>query len=331
LIGLVYLKRLYSVIQKSMNSHPKELSFYLKQYEKDITSCRSFVFKTKFLLTSFNIPEFLSLLVDYINTVLLIQENMLIFAEKEIQNNNLHLKKVFMMVGEIDALLSVALFKKKLKKTTTPSLREKSKNLKFDNIKHPLLDSPIANSLKIEGKGLVITGSNMSGKSTFIRTLGVNVILAQAFNFVYADTFESGFFRIATSVGTSDNLLTGKSFYFVEAERILNIIKLNQSGSYCLCLIDEMYKGTNSRERILASRGVLEFLNKSNSIVVVATHDIELAEKLDGKFTNIHFTDNIHDNILDFDYKIKEGLSNTTNAIKLLKYFNYPDEVFENI
>jgi len=130
-----------------------------------------------------------------------------------------------------------------------------------------------------------------------------------------------------------DNITKGKSFYFTESERLLEIINstTNVKDVVTLCLIDELLKGTNSFERLNASEEILKYILDQNSLSIIATHDIELAVKLNDKFECYHFVDNVDNKKgLDFDYKMKKGISSSSNAIKLLEFLKYPKVIYEN-
>lgn len=124
--------------------------------------------------------------------------------------------------------------------------------------------------------------------------------------------------------------MAGKSFYFVEAERILKTIRSFSTSIPTLCIIDELLSDTNFTERLQASEAIIRYLAGQNTLSVIATHDLELAERLDGTCDLYHFTDNVDETGLRFDYLLKPGIATTRNAIALLKYLGYPGEITEN-
>jgi len=173
----------------------------------------------------------------------------------------------------------------------------------------------------------------MAGKSTFLRTIGVNALFAQTIHICLAKEYETIPMKIISSISQTDNITKGKSFYFTESERLLEIINLttNSENIVTLCIIDELLKGTNSFERLNASEEILNFISNQNSLSIIATHDIDLAVKLNKKFDCYHFVDNIDNKKgLDFDYKMKEGISSSSNAIKLLEFLKYPEIIYKN-
>lgn len=268
-----------------------------------------------------------AIIYEYFNTLFLIEVRSFNASLHEINKNIEKLKQMYSLIGEIDSLQSVASYRESLDYYNIPDLNKNSKVLKLKNAYHPLLDDPVPNSVVLDNKGIIITGSNMAGKSTFLRTVGINVILAQTIGTCLAKSYEGNMFKIISSISRTDNILKGKSYYYSEAERLLKLINSVENNLPSLCIIDELLSGTNSLERIHASQEILNYLYKNNVLTMVATHDLELAKKLKGKYKCYHFTDNVTKKGLDFDYTLKEGIAVTTNAIKLLQYLNYPDEI----
>jgi DNA mismatch repair ATPase MutS len=169
----------------------------------------------------------------------------------------------------------------------------------------------------------------MGGKSTFLRTIGNNVLLAQTIATTTTSYYHGSFFRVVTSISRTDDLAAGKSYYYVEAERILKAIQSFNPGVPTLCIIDELLSGTNSVERLQASEAIIQYLTMQNTLAIIATHDLELAERLNGQCDFYHFTGNVDKNGLKFDYLLKPGIATTRNAIALLKYLGYPKEITE--
>ena len=176
---------------------------------------------------------------------------------------------------------------------------------------------------------MLVTGSNMSGKTTFLKTIGVNMIFAQTLHFCLAKRFSSSFFSTLTLIGRKDNIIEGKSYYLDEILTLLRIIRASQGDIPCLCLINELFRGTNSVERISASAEVLLYLAKKNGLVFASTHDLELTHLVADAYVNYHFQEEIGEQGLIFNYQLREGPSETRNAIKLLHHVGYPNEITE--
>ena len=190
-----------------------------------------------------------------------------------------------------------------------------SNEIKFIDIYHPLVNNCVPNSLTIN-EGIILTGSNMSGKTTFMRTLGLAQTLYNAGGIIPAKSFSSSNLDIYTSLRANDMLSEGISTFYAEIlrmKKINNAIKENK----CLILVDEIFKGTNTNDRINASSQVVDKLNSFKQLFIISTHDFELCELSNIK--NFHFNEEYIDDKISFDYKIKPGKSETKNAIYLLK------------
>ena len=192
---------------------------------------------------------------------------------------------------------------------------------------HPLIRNCVSNSINTEEKSVLLTGSNMSGKTSFIRTLGINAVTGLTLNTCFAKSFLLPRVGISTAIRISDDLLNDKSYYFEEVLTILDMIQAGKSGKKHLLLLDEIYKGTNTIERISAGKAVLSYLADSGNIVFVSTHDIELADLLSAEYSLYHFSERVNDKSVDFDYKLKKGKLTNRNAIKILAINNYPESV----
>lgn len=193
---------------------------------------------------------------------------------------------------------------------------------------HPLIDNCVTNDLTLEGNSLLLTGSNMSGKTTFIRNVAINSILAQTLNICFAEEYSAPFFKLYSSIRIEDDLLDDTSYYLAEVLTIKELIEASQQESPCLFVLDEIFKGTNTVERISGGKAILSYLNKGNNMVLVSTHDIELTEILSKeKYKLYHFSEQIDNDELIFDYKLKDGELKTRNAIKILELHDYPSEI----
>jgi DNA mismatch repair ATPase MutS len=197
---------------------------------------------------------------------------------------------------------------------------------------HPLIQpgTRITNDIRFSGLGTIhlITGSNMSGKSTFLRTVGINVCLAQAGAPVCATTFEWSWSRLACCIRVNDSLDAGLSFFYAEVKRLKSILSATQEHNAppVLFLIDEIFKGTNNRERLIGSRAYIKALSKGNGLGLVSTHDLELTdlENEIASLANTHFREIVTGGALEFDYTLRPGPCPTTNALKIMKLEGLP-------
>ncbi|MDR1184782.1 MAG: hypothetical protein LBK67_08300, partial [Coriobacteriales bacterium] len=170
----------------------------------------------------------------------------------------------------------------------------------------------------------LISGSNASGKSTFIKAVAINGILAQTINTCTATQFQLRPALVVTSMAARDNILAGESYFIAEIRSLRRLIKQAQRR-YCLCFVDEILKGTNTIERIAASTALLRQFDSLDSLCLVATHDIELTVILKDLFDNYHFEEQVTDEGVSFDYLIRSGPSRSRNAIKLLATMGFAE------
>ncbi|MGL4990294.1 MAG: MutS-related protein [Sarcina sp.] len=245
-----------------------------------------------------------------------------------LNNHKSDLQELYSIIGEIDTLLAVQGYKESSSYETTKPIFTENCDFEIIDGAHPLVEDVVKNSITIDNKGIVLTGTNMSGKSTFLRMLGLNIILAQSFNFVHAKKYKSDFLNFVSSISPEDDINAGKSYYIAEAESVLRIIHALDGKLKVFCAIDEIFRGTNPVERIAASEEILKYIQARNSISIVATHDKELTDLLKDTHDFYHFSESVDQKTgLSFDYKLKKGVLKTRNAIKLLKFIGYPDEI----
>lgn len=232
---------------------------------------------------------------------------------------------VYEFVGEIDMEISVASFRQSLPCYCRPKFTDE-KQLTMIKLYHPLLIDPVSNDW-IFRKNCLITGANASGKSTFIKAVAVNVILAQSIYTCMAESFCLAPFLVLTSMAVRDDILAGESYYIREANNLKRIVDAAKEGKMALCLMDEILRGTNTQERLAASRAVLKFLTGKNCLIAAATHDLELADMLREEYQCYHFETAMGEHDILFDYKIRTGPGNSRNAVRLLRSLSFPEEI----
>ncbi len=253
-------------------------------------------------------------------------EPLLLFGVlKRLDSKRKEIENVFCFVGEIDVLISIASLRKGLDKYCLPEISDAKLSAK--NVYHPLIPNCVPNTIEVLNKSILLTGSNMSGKTTFIRTIGLNMITGLALNTCFADAMVVPKLRIYSAIRIRDDLMNDKSYYFEEVLTIKEMIEKSSDGNSNLFLLDEIFKGTNTIERISAGKAVLSALSKNSNIVFVSTHDIELADMLKDEYERYHFSEIVKENNVDFDYKLKEGKLKNRNAIRILQINNYPNEI----
>lgn len=237
------------------------------------------------------------------------------------------IEHMFLFIGEIDSAISTASLKSGKNQICIPKFIKNNQIVSKD-IYHPLITNCILNDLKLMDNSMLLTGSNMSGKTTFIKTVAINSILAQTLGICFAKEYTAPFFKVYTSIDISDDLLASTSYYLEEVLTVKELVNASTNEENCLFVLDEIFKGTNTIERISGGKAILSFLNKKNHIVLVSTHDIELTELLEKvNYKLFHFSEQIENGNLVFDHKLKTGKLKTRNAIKILELYDYPKEI----
>lgn len=270
-------------------------------------------------------------LMDYIRILFHVDLVKIANMACELKKHEKELIEIYNITGYIDSMVSVASFRAGVESFCVPVLNtahnKKEITMEFKNLYHPLINNPVKNSANIK-KSLLITGSNASGKSVFIKTVAINAIFAQTIYTVLADSYNSCFFNIYSSMALRDDIFCNESYYIVEIKSLKRIIdRTNKADIPILCFIDEVLRGTNTLERIASSSQILKYISEANAMCFAATHDLELAKILSGGFDNYHFEETVKENNVTFDYKLRKGTTNTRNAIKLLDMTGYNKEI----
>jgi MutS domain V len=275
-------------------------------------------------LTSMGAGE---ILYQYLSILFLIEARACLAALSQLTDLSPAACAAFVGVGGIDAHLAIASFRASLSFYTAPSLAPGSGKLGLEEAVHPLLTSPQPLTFEVRGRPILVTGPNMSGKSTFLRTIGVNAVLAQTVSTCTAKRYEADCFHVLSSLSVNDDLLGGRSLYVAEAEGLLRMIRSPTDGSLPLCLIDEILKGTNATERVAAAIEILRHLGDRRAITIAATHDTRIAVDLGDLFESYHFTVQDGPDRMTFDHRPHPGISTARNAIRLLSVLGFPAEV----
>lgn len=271
--------------------------------------------------------ELSRLFYEYVNLVFLLDVNALLFSLELLSARREALRELFDAVGEVDGALSTGEFRRSLPFWCRPRFVEAAEGLRVEGVFHPLLEKPVPNSLTLEGTSLLVTGSNMSGKTTFLKALGVNGLLARTLATCAARRWEAPAFDVLSAMGRSESLLEGTSYYLSEVQRVGALLEAARESAPRLFLLDELFRGTNTVERIAAGKAVLARLARGPHVVAVASHDLELVPLLHGAYVPYHFREEIAGGVLSFDYTLRPGPSSTRNAIALLEWASYPAEV----
>lgn len=274
----------------------------------------------------------LEVLLDYVRMLFYLDLIRFNSALRDLREHMGEIDRLITIVGQLECAVAVGAYRESLKNTwCVPNLQEEAKEqlfLQVEDIYHPLLQDPVPNSLDIQ-KGVLLTGSNASGKSTFLRAVAVNALLAQTIHTCAAKHYCAPVFRIYSSMSLKDDLSGGDSYYMVEIKsikRILDQVKC-EGKRPVLCFVDEVLRGTNTVERIAASTQIMKKLASGNALCFAATHDVELTKLLEREFANYHFEERIEEEDIFFPYQLMKGPASTRNAIALLRMLKYDNEI----
>ena len=238
-------------------------------------------------------------------------------------------EKMIEILGSMEAPLPLHRSVKHCRHFLTGICRYKECFLEAEELYHPMITNAVSNGISIK-KGALITGSNASGKSTFLKTVAINTILSQSIHTSMAKHYKAPFFRVYSSMSLRDNLAGNESYYMVEIKALQRILLASKEEIPMLSFVDEVLRGTNTVERIAASSHILRELNQRNVLSFAATHDIELTYLLEKEYENFHFTEEIKDKDILFSYKLFEGRAQSRNAIKLLELMGYDREIVDS-
>lgn len=330
-----YIIRLLESSDKLETSNSGLLNEYFNNIHESVRSLNKLKINSEIVLNPSMNGDILQSLMDYLRMALhidLIKFNSML---KFFSGKQKEFEILFENIGYLDFAWAAASFRVYMKdRSCVPSLKCKDDckegyRIEAEDIAHPLIEAAVKNSCCINCASLV-TGSNASGKSTFLRTLGINMILATTVHTVCAKTFTANIMRVMSSIAISDDLSSGESYYMVEIRSLKRIVDAMQESVPVLAFIDEVLRGTNTIERIAASSRILLSMSKGNGICMAATHDIELTYILDRYFKNYHFEEQVEDDDITFDYRLKDGRATSRNAIRLLKLMGYSEDIIES-
>jgi hypothetical protein len=265
--------------------------------------------------------------IALLNGVCLLELLVHVRAMKEFARVRHKVARSFELFGEIDAAIAVASWLAYCPRHCRPNFANDSL-LEIRDGQHPLLDGGVPNSIRLDQRSVLVTGSNMAGKTTFIKMIGVNALLAQTLGFCLASEATIPSARIMASVQARHSVGSGKSHYFSEVETIHSLLAQSEACGRAIFVIDELFSGTNTAERVAIARAVLESLSRF-ALVLATTHDVELQAFLKDRYDLYHFQEN-PDVDGFFDYQLRCGATTERNAIRLLEEMGFPDEVIAN-
>lgn len=323
--SLGYIVGMANIARKAARIDFPEIQEYLDDLKASVSSIKGISFNAFFSIFYTTENYFLEMI-----KVIFLGEPIAFYSLFNLlKKHSVELARIYEVVGYLDSLMAIASYRESIGSYCTPELTLGARNISFKNLKHPLINECVENSLTTQ-KSIIITGSNASGKSTFLKKMSINALFAQTICTCHADSYSSGYFKVYSSMALKDNLEMKESYYIVEIKSLKRILEAFDDETPCLCIIDEVLRGTNTIERIAASSEIINCFAKANCICICATHDLELTRILDGAVDNYHFQEYFSQNEIKFDYKLYDGPSNTKNAINLLKILGYSDKIVTN-
>lgn len=261
------------------------------------------------------------LIMDYIRMFTHVDIIKFFHMRDEVGRHREDIDRLLTVIGFIDASVSISSYRTYLGRFCRPV--QSDNGIKATSIYHPLISDPVANDI-VFNRGILLTGSNASGKSTMLRTVTLAAIMAQSIVTVAADSYEAPVYRVYTSLALNDSILKGESYYMTEIRSLKRIIDAGKCGAtQILACVDEVLRGTNTVERISASAVIMRQLSEVKGIIMAATHDLELTELLKDYYDNYHFEEIIENDDIRFEYRLMADSSTTRNAIKLLDIMGY--------
>lgn len=276
----------------------------------------------------------LGILADYLRMICYLDLIQFNNALRAVRGHMPEIDEMVTLFGQIDTAVVIGSYRNSLQGNyCIPEIRYEQnadRHMVIEELYHPLLIDAVKNSVTTQ-KGVLITGSNASGKSTFLRAVAICAVLAQTIHTCPADRYEAPALRIYSSMALKDDLLGGQSYYMVEIrsiKRILDQVKqAEEEQCHVLCFVDEVLRGTNTVERIAASTQIMKMLAAGHALCFAATHDVELTKLLDKEYDNYHFEELIEEDDIHFPYKLLKGPATTRNAIALLRMLGYDDRI----
>ncbi len=269
---------------------------------------------------------------EYLNLLLVLDANALLLSAHHLRRLAPVLERVATWVGDVDVALTVASLRAEPRSWVVPRWTEETRT-ELAGVWHPLIEVPVGNDATLQGGvGMVITGANMSGKTTYLRSIGIATVLARSLNTCPATSWSGRRFQVRSLIGRSDDLSAGKSYYQVEAEGVVELLQESQRHTPTIFLLDELLRGTNTIERLAAGEAVLRALldghsHRSDNVVIVATHDGELVPMLRDLYQPWHFRETMEPEGLTFDYRRRQGPASSRTALALLEVAGAPPAV----
>jgi DNA mismatch repair ATPase MutS len=268
--------------------------------------------------------DFIASFYFWLNLLFLADHVAAVLVARNLRRHRDTLAQVFLHVGSLDADIAIASWLQRIPAHCPPAITTE-KTIELIDGFHPLLGAPVANSIALRGQSALVVGTNMAGKTTFIKMVGTNIILGRTLGVCFSAAAVVPRSKVMASIRAEHSIESGKSHFFAELERILSFVQGAERDGRGVFLIDELFRGTNTPERVAAGKAVLESLG-AHAQVLVTTHDVELQHLLGPSFLTFHFVENPELPEV-FDYRLHPGISTSKNAIKLLEKVGFPPAI----
>ena len=267
----------------------------------------------------------MEIILIYLNFLFLIPQIAPVYIYNQVKSYQKEAQETINLLGEMEVAISLLRHKRDFELICQPHF-SKEGGIRGKSLYHPLIANPVVNDVSFE-KNMVISGDNASGKSTYLKMVAINCILAQGLGFAYGESFELPYGHVMTSMDVSDDIEVGDSYFITESKTILRMIENLKKPGFHYFFIDELFKGTNTIERIGAGLGIVRWLSGRNCLYMISSHDIELVVASGAVNDNYHFDSRYVDGKIVFDYHIKQGSAVTKNAVNTLKSLHFPSEI----
>ena len=267
----------------------------------------------------------MEIILIYLNFLFLIPQIAQVYIYQQVRIHQKEAQEAINLLGELEVAISLLRHKRDVELVCHPYFKKEG-GIKGKGIYHPLLTDPVANDVRFE-KNMVISGDNASGKSTYLKMVAINCILAQGLGFAYGESLELSYGHVMTSMDVSDDIEVGDSYFITESKTILRMIESLEKSGFHYFFIDELFKGTNTIERIGSGLGIVHWLSRHDCLYMISSHDIELVVASGAVNDNYHFDSRYVDGEIVFDYQIKQGAAVTKNAVNTLKSLHFPSEI----
>lgn len=267
----------------------------------------------------------MEIILIYLNFLFLIPQIAQVYIYNQVKSYQKEAQETINLLGEMEVAISLLRHKRDFELICQPHFIKEG-GIRGKSLYHPLIANPVVNDVSFE-KNMVISGDNASGKSTYLKMVAINCILAQGLGFAYGESFELPYGHVMTSMDVSDDIEVGDSYFITESKTILRMIENLKKPGFHYFFIDELFKGTNTIERIGAGLGIVRWLSGRNCLYMISSHDIELVVASGAVNDNYHFDSRYVDGKIVFDYHIKQGSAVTKNAVNTLKSLHFPSEI----